>query len=71
MIKTWKEHLESTVSDMQIVSSLMIQQAMQDEIDGLRAYLGDLPKAQADMLGTIKAQRKELKAAFEAMKDKQ
>lgn len=68
MIKTWVERLNSTVSEMQIVSSLMIQQAMQEEIHELRAYLCDLPKAQADMLETIKSQRKELKAAFEQIK---
>ena len=115
-IKTWQEHLESTVSEMQIVSSLMIQQAMQDEIDSLRdalkkasnldvhrcdhietlhterdqlsaaleatmlkeaeltvevytlrMELGDLPQAQADMLATIKAQRKVLDQSLNAL----
>ena len=80
LIKTWQEKLD-TVSDERIVSSLMIQQEMQAEIDELRAALQERDaeiegwKAdqkenlanQCNLQATINAQRKVLEQALEAL----
>jgi uncharacterized protein YydD (DUF2326 family) len=74
-IKTWQERLEEK-ADCQIITTAALNCAMLDEIDELRAALaerdaeiGDLPQAQADMLATIKSQRRVLEQAKDAIND--
>ena len=70
MIKTWQENWHR--GDTPNLESRI--DCMQAEIDELRAALlecdaelGDLPQAQAEMLTTIKVQRKVLEQALRAM----
>lgn len=79
-IKTWKERwrnpwlykrdaMQAEIDELraEIKRLTGIAFLASAERDELRMELGDLPEAQADMLATIKAQRKVLEQALEAL----
>jgi septal ring factor EnvC (AmiA/AmiB activator) len=60
MIKTWEQRIPARLPESMIDCAMMQISCMAAEINELRAELGDLPQAQAEMLTDIKRLKAEI-----------